>query len=53
MDNTSFGTESKQTAKDNSEDEFDKVKVEIIEGKASRTRNRVEMILWSLMRTSL
>ena len=37
MDNTLFGTESKQNAKDNSQDEFDKVKVETIEGKASRT----------------
>ena len=53
MDDTLSGTESMQTAKDNSQDEFDKVEVETIEGKASRTRNRVEMILWSLMRTSL
>ena len=53
MDDTLSGTESMQTAKDNSEDEFDKVEVGTIEGKASQTRNRVEMILWSLMRTSL
>ena len=45
MDNTLFGTESKQTAKDNSEDEFDKVEVETIEGKASRTRNRYGHLL--------
>lgn len=53
MDDTLSGTESMQTAKDNSQDAFDKVEVETIEGKASRTPNRVEMILWSLMWTSL
>ena len=36
MDDTLSGTESKQTAKDNSQEEFDKVEVETIEGKASR-----------------
>ena len=53
MDDTLSVTESEQTAKDNSQDEFNKVEVETIEGKASRTRNRGEMILWNLMRTSL
>ena len=53
MDDTLSGTESKQTAKDNSQDEFDQVEVETIEGKASQGHNRVEMILWSFMRTSL
>ena len=36
MDDTLSGTESKQTAKDNSQDEFDKVEVEAIEGKSSQ-----------------
>ena len=36
MDDTLSDTESEKTAKDNSQDEFDIVEVETIEGKASR-----------------
>ena len=36
MDDTLSGTESEQTAKKNSQDEFDKVEVETIEGKAGQ-----------------